>query len=148
MVTKTVAKSLDVQKLVTSTTKLEVKLLSAGVDTMQVWANQVSRLSGVVGGALQNIQNDISSVSDIVSRLTNFGRQNAQAFGQLSERLNILYYDVIDRFANKALSTSKIVRNIQTAPIAKFLPTSSRPVKKVAQINKTKISSTRKSLVR
>jgi hypothetical protein len=148
MVTKTVAKSLDVQQLVTSATKVEVKLLSAGVDTMQVWANQASRLSGVVGEALQNIQNDKSSVSDIVSRLTNFGRQNAQAFGQLSERLNISYYDEIDRFTKKALSASKIEKNIQTAPIVKVLTTPSRSVKKVAQINKTKMSSTRKSSVR
>lgn len=143
MVTKSAAKSLDVQKLVTSTAKLEVKLLSAGVDTMQVWANQASRLSGVVGEALQNIQNDKSSISEIVSRLTDFGRQNAQAFGQLSERLNVSYYDEIDRFANKALSASETVKNIQTTSIAKVPHAPSRRVKRVAQIDKTRKSSTR-----
>jgi hypothetical protein len=107
MATQSSSTSIDVQKLLSGAAKLELKLLNAGVETMQVYINQASRFSSLASETLQAIQDDKATLSDTARKLTAFGRQNAQAFADLSQKLNASYYDELERIlADKVLKPS------------------------------------------
>jgi hypothetical protein len=109
------SKAIDVQKLVAATAKIEIKLLSAGVDTVEVWTQQASHLSRILGDTLRDLQNDKASLSGSIRQITGFGRQNAEVFAQLSNRLSVSYYDELDRLAGTALQAIKTKKVIAEA---------------------------------
>ncbi|MEO7937050.1 MAG: hypothetical protein ABIR55_00340 [Burkholderiaceae bacterium] len=118
------SKSIDVQKVVSGAAKLELKLLNAGVEAMQVYLNQAGRLSDLAGDTLQAIQDDKATLADTALKLTDFGRQNVKAYADLSQRLGALYYDELDRLAGSALKREKPVadRGVKVALRAKVTP--------------------------
>lgn len=91
--------TIDLQKLITGAAKLELKALHAGVECVQVWVSQAAKLSNIASDTLQSIQDDKGSLSDTVRRLTEFGKQNADVFGDLSSRLSKSYYEELGRLA-------------------------------------------------
>lgn len=97
MATQSSSKSIDLQKIITGAAKLELKALHAGVECLQVWINQAAKLSNIVSDTLQAIQDDKGSLSEAARRLTEFGKQNAAVFGDLSSRLSESYYDELGR---------------------------------------------------
>jgi methyl-accepting chemotaxis protein len=97
MATQSSSKTLDLQKMIAGAAKLELKALHAGVECMQVWINQAAKLSNIANDTLQAIQDDKGSLSETVRRLTEFGKQNADVFGDLSSRLSKNYYDELGR---------------------------------------------------
>jgi hypothetical protein len=115
MATRSSSSSLDVQKLLGGAVKLELKLLNAGVETIQVYINQASRLSSLASETLQAIQDDKASLSETARKLTAFGRQNAQAFADLSQKLSASYYGELDRIADNVLKPSDKVDPAATA---------------------------------
>jgi hypothetical protein len=106
MATRSSSNAVDVQKLLTGAAKLELKLLNAGVEAMQVYITQASRLTSLAGQTLQDIQDDKATLSDTAGKLTAFGRQNTQAFADLSLRLGASYFDELDRMAASVLKPS------------------------------------------
>lgn len=120
MATGSSSKPIDVQKLVTGAAKLEVKLLNAGVEAMQVYINQAARFSNLASETLQAIQDDKATLSDTAHKITEFGRQNAKAFADLSQRLSASYFDELDKLAEAALTTS---RKMASATAVTALPT-------------------------
>lgn len=110
MATRTSSRSIDIQQLVGGALKYEVKLLNAGVDAMRVYLNQAARFSNLASDALQEVQEDKASLSGTAGKVAEFGRQNAQAFAELSQRLSTSYYNELDRLAKSLLSTSGPVR--------------------------------------
>jgi methyl-accepting chemotaxis protein len=97
MATQSSSKTIDLQKIITGAAKLELKALHAGVECLQVWINQAASLSNIVSDTLKAIQDDKGSLSEAARRLTEFGKQNAAVFGDLSTRLNKSYYDELGR---------------------------------------------------
>jgi hypothetical protein len=104
MVMRASSSSIDIQQLVGGALKYEVKLLNAGVDAMRVYLNQAARFSNLASDTLQQVQEDKASLSGTARKLTEFGRQNAQAFAELSQRLSTSYYNELDRLAKGSLS--------------------------------------------
>ena len=96
---------IDVQKLVSGAARLELKWLNAGVEAMQVYINQAARLSNLAGDTLQAVQDDKATLADTARKLTAFGRQNLQAYADLSQRLGASYYNELDRLAGSALKS-------------------------------------------
>jgi len=119
MATRSVSSSLDVQKLLGGAVKLELKLLNAGVETMQVYINQASRFSSLASETLQAIQDDKASLSETARKLTAFGRQSAQAFADLSQKLSASYYKELDHIADNVLKPSD---KVDTAAAARPAP--------------------------
>ncbi len=118
MATVSSSKAIDVQQLVAGAAKLELKLLNAGVEAMQVYLNQAARFSNVAAETLQALQDDKATVSDAARKLTEFGRENTKAFAELSQRLSASYFDEIDKLAASALKSRK-AGGTAPAPTAK-----------------------------
>jgi hypothetical protein len=97
MATQSPSKAIDLQKVITGAAKLEVKALLAGMECIQVWINQAARLSNIASDTLRAIQEDKGSFSETARRLTEFGKENAEVFGDLSSRLSKSYYDELGR---------------------------------------------------
>jgi methyl-accepting chemotaxis protein len=117
MATQSPSKAIDLQKVITGAAKLEVKALLAGMECIQVWINQAARLSNIASDTLRAIQEDKGSFSETARRLTEFGKENAEVFGDLSSRLSKSYYDelgrltaAIDSEAGKPARRNKAVR--------------------------------------
>jgi hypothetical protein len=100
------SKSIDLQKVVSGAAELEVKALLAGVEYVQVWIGQAARLATIASDTLQAIQHDKASVSATLHRLTDFGKQNAEVFSDLSSRMSRSYYNELDRLAKAVTSKS------------------------------------------
>ncbi|HWZ71702.1 MAG TPA: hypothetical protein VN326_09535 [Casimicrobiaceae bacterium] len=114
--------TIDLQKLITGAAKLELKALHAAVECVQVWVHQAAKLSNIAGDTLQAVQDDKGSLSDTVRRLTEFGKQNADVFGDLSSRLSKSYYEEVGRLvaaisskASKAAAARKPARQSAAA---------------------------------
>jgi hypothetical protein len=90
-------KTIDLQEMFTSAAKLELKVLHAGVECLQVWISQAAKLSNIASDTLQAIQGDKGSVAETARRLTEFGKQNTDVFGDLSSRLSKDYYAELGR---------------------------------------------------
>lgn len=99
MATQSKSNVVEVQKLIAGAARLELKFLNAGVEAMQVYIDQASRLSSLASETLQAMQDDKATLSGTAHKLTEFGRQNAQAFSNLAQRLSASYFDEIDRMA-------------------------------------------------
>lgn len=97
MATQSSSKAIDLQKVITEAAKLEVKALLAGVESMQVWLSQAAKFSTIASDTLRAVQDDKGSWSETVSRLSKFGRENTEVFGDLSARLSKSYYDELGR---------------------------------------------------
>jgi len=119
MASRAASKPVDVQKLVSGAAKLELKLLSAGVEAMQVYINQAARLSNLASDTLQAIQDDKATLADTARKLTEFGRQNVQAYSELSQRLSASYYNELDHLAGSALKPNTAGAAPKAAPAAK-----------------------------
>lgn len=100
MASRSSSKSIDVQELITEAARLELKTLNAGVEFWQVWFNQATKLSNIAGDTLQAIQDDKASMSDTARRLTEFGKENADVFGELSSRLSKSYFEELGRLTS------------------------------------------------
>ncbi len=135
MVTRTSSSSIDIQQLVGGAIKYEVKLLNAGVDAMRVYLNQAARFSNLASDALQEVQDDKATLSGAARKLTDFGRQNAQAFAELSERLSTSYYDELDRLAKSSLNAAPTATRptARVAPAAKAVAPATKPARKAAR---------------
>ena len=108
MVTESSSKTIDLQKMIASAAKLELKVLHAGVECAQAWINQAAKLSNIASDTLQAIQDDKGSLAETARRLTEFGKQNTDVFGDLSSRLSKDYYDEMGRLT--AAIESKVGR--------------------------------------
>jgi len=97
-------KSIDVQKVISGAAELEVKALLAGVEYLQAWISQAGKLAGIAGDTLQAIKNDKGSLSDTARRLTDFGKQNAEVFADLSSKMSKSYYSELDRIVTAVTS--------------------------------------------
>lgn len=102
MATESSNKSIDVQKLLSGAAKIEIKLINAGVEAMQVSINQAARFSSLAADTLQALQDDKATLADTARKLTEFGRQNVQAYAALSQKLGASYYDELDKLADSA----------------------------------------------
>lgn len=100
MATQTSAKGIDLQKIISGAAELEVKALLAGVEYLQVWLGQAAKLATIASDTLQAIQNDKASLSDTARKLADFGKQNAEVFGDLSTQMSKRYYGEVDRLAS------------------------------------------------
>jgi hypothetical protein len=105
MATRAASNPIDVQKLVSGAAKLELKLLNAGVEALQVYINQAARLSSLASDTLQAIQDDKATLADTAHKLTAFGRQYVQDYASLSQRLGASYYAELDRLADSVLKS-------------------------------------------
>lgn len=132
MVTRTSSSSIDIQQLVGGAIKYEVKILNAGVDAMRVYLNQAARFSNLASDALREVQDDKASLSGTARKLTEFGRQNAHAFAELSERLSTSYYDELDRLAKSSLSSAPAATRptVQARPATKAAAPVPKPARK------------------
>jgi hypothetical protein len=97
MTTQSSSKTIDLQTMISGAAKLELKALHAAMECLQLWINQAAKLSNIASDTLQAIQDDKASLSETARRLTEFGKQNADVFGDLSSRLNKSYYDELGR---------------------------------------------------
>lgn len=138
-------KTVDLEKLIGGVAKMELKALHAGIECVQVWISQAAKLSAIAGDTLQAIQDDKASLAATARRLTEFGKQNADAFGSLSARLNATYYGELERLTDAVGTRAvKVVDGAATAKpraAAKLPPTKSharpsrkRPVKAVRAV--------------
>jgi len=126
MATQSSSKAIDLQKVITGAARLELKVLHAGVECLQVWISQAARLSNIASDTLQAIQDDKASLSETARHLTEFGKQNAEVFGDLSSRLSKDYYHELGRLTSAIESkTGKRGRSRKAAQPA--------PVKKTAR---------------
>lgn len=116
MASRVASKPLDVQKLVSGAAKLELKLLNAGVEALQVYINQAARLSSLASETLQAIQDDKATLADTAHKFSEFGRQSLQAYAELSQRLGASYFSELDRLAGSALASTEAAAD--TAPAA------------------------------
>lgn len=107
MATQGSGKTIDVQQVLRGAAGLEVKLLNAGVDVARVYLNQAARFTNVAEETLKAMQDDKATLADAARRFTEFGRQNVQAFADLSRRLGASYYDELDRMAAAAIKASE-----------------------------------------
>jgi len=101
--------SLDVQDLVSSAAKLEIKFLNAGVEAMQVYLNQASRFSSLAAETLRAMQDDKATLADTARKVTAFGRESLHAYAELAQRLGARYYDELDRLADGAQKAQRVV---------------------------------------
>ncbi len=114
MATTTKTKAIDVQKVLGGAVKLEVKLLNAGVESVQVYINQASRFSALASETLQAVQDDKATLADTARKFSEFGRQSLQAYAELSQRLGKTYYDEVDRLVDSALKPDKTENTVST----------------------------------
>jgi hypothetical protein len=96
------SKSIDVQSLVSGAAKLELKLLNAGVEAMQVVLNEASRFSELADETLRAVQDDKATLADTVQKASAFGRKSLQAYADLAQRLGARYYDELERLTDTA----------------------------------------------
>jgi len=122
MATRSSSTTIDLQEMLNGAAKLELKAWHAGVECLQVWIGQAARLSNIASETLQALQDNKGSLAETARRLTEFGRQNAEVFGDLSSRLSRSYYDELGRLTaavdskdEKAARESKPVRH--AAPV-------------------------------
>lgn len=138
MASRASSNSIDVQKLLSGAAKVELKLLNAGVEALQVYINQAGRLSSLAGATLQAMQDDKATLADTARKLTEFGRQNVQAYADLSQRLGASYYNELDRLAGSVLKPERPAAASKTAaprkPVAprKTAAKTSHPAKRKA----------------
>ena len=92
--------SIDLQKVLSGAARLEVKLLNAGVEALQVYINQASRFSTLAAETLQEVQDNKATLSGTARKLSDFGRQSTHAYADLAQRLSASYYDEFDRLAH------------------------------------------------
>ncbi len=92
--------SIDLQKVLSGAARLEVKLLNAGVEALQVYINQAARFSSLAAETLQEVQDNKATLSATARKLSDFGRQSTQAYADLAQRLSASYYDEFDRLAH------------------------------------------------
>jgi hypothetical protein len=139
MASRSSLKSIDLQELITEAARLELKTLNAGVEFWQVWINQAAKLSNVASDTLQAIQDDKASVFDTAGRLSEFGKENANVFGELSSRLSKSYFEELDRLGaaidvrdGKPAQTEKAARRSRskTRATAKKATIKAAPAKK------------------
>jgi hypothetical protein len=126
--------SIDVQKVLTGAAKLEVKLLGAGVESLQVYINQASRFSALAPETLQAVQDDKATLADTARKFSDFGRQSLLAYAELSQRLGKSYYDEIDRLVDSALKNDKTETEGKVEPSDNKLDT--RPPVKVTTVKR------------
>lgn len=119
-------KTVDLEKLVGDVAKLELKVLAAGVDYMQVWIAQAARLSTIASDTLEEMRSDKASLSNTARRLSAFGKQNTEAFATLASRLNTSYYDEIGRFAASLEKTQASGTTTAQEASAKSIPATPR----------------------
>lgn len=110
--------TVDVQSLVSDAAKLEIKLLNAGVEAMQVYLNQASRFSNLAAETLQAMQDDKATLADTARKVTAFGRESLQAYANLAQRLGARYYDELDRLAAGARKIERSSGSASSAPQA------------------------------
>lgn len=101
------SKPLDVQKLLVGAAKLEISLLSAGIETLQVYIGQASRFSELAAEALRAMDEDKASLADTTRKLNAFGRESLHTYADLAQRLSTRYYDEIDRIAEGRLEPAR-----------------------------------------
>jgi len=116
MATQAASNVIDLQNVITGAAKLELKALLAGVECLQVWISQAARLSTIASDTLQAIQDDKGSLSETARKLTEFGKQNAEVFGDLSSRLSKSYYDEIGRLT--AVVDAEIPQRLRRVRVA------------------------------
>ena len=126
MATQSSSKGIDLQKVISGAAELEVKALLAGVEYVQVWLGQASKLANIANDTLQAIQDDKASLSATARRLTEFGKNNAEVFSDLSSRMTKRYYSELDRLAaavdqKSVTRTSKVAAAEVTASAKKVL---------------------------
>lgn len=92
--------SIDLQKVLSGAARLEVKLLNAGVEALQVYINQAARFSSLAAETLQEVQDNKATLSATARKLSDFGRQSTHAYADLAQRLSASYYDEFDRLAH------------------------------------------------
>lgn len=123
MAAQSSTKSIDLQKVISGAAELEVKALLAGVEYLQVWIGQAARLASIANETLQSIQDDKASLADTARKLTDFGKQNAEVFTDLSNRMSQRFFGELDRLAVGAASTAKTasarVRAAADKPVSK-----------------------------
>jgi hypothetical protein len=123
MAAQSSSKSIDLQRVISGAAELEVKALLAGVEYLQVWIGQAARLASIANETLQSIQDDKASLADTARRLTEFGKQNAEVFTDLSNRMSQRFFGELDRLAAGAASTAQTasaqVRAAAAKPAAK-----------------------------
>ena len=123
MAAQSSTKSIDLQKVISGAAELEVKALLAGVEYLQVWIGQAARLASIANETLQSIQDDKASLADTARKLTDFGKQNAEVFTDLSNRMSQRFFGELDRLAVGASSTAKTasaqVRAAAVKPVSK-----------------------------
>ena len=109
------SKPLDVQALLLGAAKLEVSLLSAGIETMQVYMKQASRFSELAVELLKAAEDDKASVADTAHKLDAFGRESLRSYADLAQRLGSRYYDELDRVAEGNLKPEPAVKAARRA---------------------------------
>jgi uncharacterized phage infection (PIP) family protein YhgE len=115
MATQSSSTAFDLQKLIGGAAKLELKLLSAGLEAMQTYMNQASRFSSLAGETVKAMQDDKTTLSDAARKFTAFGRQNTQVFVELSQKLSSSYFEELDRLA-ESLKSARTNEAASTAP--------------------------------
>lgn len=96
----TSSEPLDVQKLLVGAGKLEIRLLSAGIETMQVYINEALRFTELASEVLKAAQDDKASLADTARKVKSFGQQSLRTYADLAQRLSTRYYDELDRIAD------------------------------------------------
>jgi hypothetical protein len=91
---------LDVQKLLVGAGKLEISLLSAGIETMQVYLNEASRFTELAAEVLKAAQDDKASLAETARKVKSFGQQSLRTYADLAQRLSTRYYEGLDRIAD------------------------------------------------
>lgn len=73
-------------------------------------------------------------MADTAHKLTEFGRQNVQAYAELSQRLGTSYYNELDRFAASALKAKAAAAKVETVvrPPRKVAAKAARSAKRAA----------------
>jgi hypothetical protein len=97
MATRALSKPVDLQELLTGVAMLELKAVNAGIEYGQLWMNQMAKLSTIANDTLTAMQEDKASLAETAKRLNEFGRQNADAFTELSGRLSQRYFQEVAR---------------------------------------------------
>jgi len=108
MSTKSSSQAIDLQKLISGAAKIDLKALHAGAEYVQVWANQAALLSNIASDTLREIRDDKASLAATARRLSQFGKQNGQAFADLSNRLNTDYFDELSRLVGAISPEAKV----------------------------------------
>lgn len=97
--------SIDVQKLVAGAARLELRLLAAGAEAMQVYLRQAARFSDLAVETLQAVQEDKATLADTARKVSAFGRDSAQAYADLAQRLGTRLFDSVDKLAETRPAT-------------------------------------------